>query len=391
MVTETPSIYLVGADGTIQGIQVGGPVNWDAWLGGGKHEVRIDAGEFADLGRTPVPRWDLADLRHYATTAVQYSRGCPFDCEFCDIIVMNGRVPRTKPPGQVIEELESLRRLGWNGSVFLVDDNFIGNKARVKELLTAMIDWRRRTRVRMDFTTEASVNLAGEPELLRLMVAAGFRNVFLGLETPVLESLRECGKQQNTRGDLVESVQTIQRAGLEVMGGFIVGFDHDTPDVFQRQFDFIQRSGVVTAMVGLLTALPKTRLHDRLRSEGRLLADSSGVNTEATCNFLPKLGREELVAGYRKLVLSLYEPPAYYARARAFLASYRIRGPRPRIGSRQVGALMKAFWRLGIRNRGRRQYWGFLAYTLVRRPRAFGTAVTIAIYGHHFRRVANAL
>jgi radical SAM superfamily enzyme YgiQ (UPF0313 family) len=346
---------------------------------------------FPELSRTPVPRWDLIDLGAYASMSVQFSRGCPFNCEFCDIIVMNGRVPRTKAPEQVIGELEALRRLGWKGNVFLVDDNFIGNKTRVKELLRAMIAWRRRTHPRVDFTTEASVNLAGDPELLRLMAVAGFRHVFLGIETPVLESLRECGKQQNTHGDLVESVRTIQRAGIEVMGGFIVGFDHDKQDVFQRQFEFIQKSGIVTAMVGLLTALPRTRLHQRLAAEGRILNESTGNNTEVACNFLPKLGLEELQAGYRDLVRSLYEPNAYYARARAFLANYKIRGPSPHIGPRQFEALMKAFWRLGIRYRGRRQYWGFLAYTLARRPRALSTAVTIAIYGHHFRTVASSL
>ncbi|MBD3336008.1 MAG: DUF4070 domain-containing protein [Candidatus Eisenbacteria bacterium] len=343
------------------------------------------------LATTPAPRWDLIRFADYASMSIQFSRGCPFNCEFCDIIVMNGRVPRTKTPEQVVEELEALRRKGWKGTVFLVDDNFIGHKGKVKELLRAMISWRRATGARMDFLTEASVNLADDSGLMGLMTEAGFKKVFLGIETPDLDSLRECSKYQNTKGDLVESVRTIQQSGMEVMGGFILGFDHDTPDIFRRQFEFIQRSGIVTAMVGLLTALPRTRLYQRLKEEGRLLADSTGNNTEAVCNFLPKLGHDTLVNGYRQLVHSLYEPSAYYARARAFLANYQSRGPQPHINMSHVRALFRSFWQLGLRSPGRRAYWRFLAHTLVHRPRAITLAVTLAIYGHHFRSVAGTL
>ncbi len=343
------------------------------------------------LAGTPVPRWDLIDLSNYAGMSVQFSRGCPFNCEFCDIIVMNGRVPRTKSPAQVVAELDALRARGWDGEVFLVDDNFIGNKRLVKELLRELIAWRRRTRSRMEFFTEASVNLADDPELLELLTSAGFRRVFLGIETPHLESLQECSKAQNTRGDLVAAVRRIQRAGIEVMGGFIVGFDHDPPDIFERQFDFIQRSGIVTAMVGILTALPQTRLYQRLAAEGRLLGESSGNNTEACLNFLPKIGREDLVEGYRRLVRALYEPEAFYARVSRFLTESRHSGPRPRVGVRQVQALVKSVWRLGVRSPGRRPYWRFLGATMLRRPGSLTTAITLTIYGHHFRRVAETL
>lgn len=346
---------------------------------------------FPDLSRTPVPRWDLVRLRDYAGMSVQFSRGCPFNCEFCDIVAMNGRVPRTKPPDQVIEELESLRRAGWKGLVFLVDDNFIGNRSRVKELLAAMLAWRRRTRPRMDFLTEASVNLAWDAQLLDLMVEVGFKQVFLGIETPSADGLRECGKQQNLARDLGESVRTIQEAGIEVMGGFILGFDSDPPDIFERQFEFIQRSGIVTAMVGLLTAIPRTRLYDRLTAEGRLVTQSTGNNTEAICNFIPRLGRETMTEGYRKLVRSLYEPPAFYARARELLDHLGSRGPRPHIDSGHVWALFRSFWKLGLRHRGRREYWKFLGHSLGHHPRAFAMAVSLAIYGHHFRMVANSL
>jgi radical SAM superfamily enzyme YgiQ (UPF0313 family) len=350
-----------------------------------------EADGFPELSRTPVPRWDLIDLGDYASMSVQFSRGCPFNCEFCDIVAMNGRIPRTKAPGQVIAELDALRRLGWKGLVFLVDDNFIGNRRRVKELLRAMIAWRRRSGARMDFLTEASVNLAEDAELLGLMADAGFKQVFLGIETPSLAGLEECGKRQNLARDLGASVRTIQEAGIEVMGGFILGFDSDPPDIFERQFEFIQRSGIVTAMVGLLTAVPRTRLHKRLAAEGRLVTRSTGNNTEAVCNFIPRLGTETLTEGYRRLVQSLYEPGTFYARARELLAHHRPRGPRTHLDLGHGQALLRSFWRLGVRHRGRREYWKFLGHTLARHPRAFTMAVTLAIYGHHFRTVARTL
>lgn len=253
---EIPHFVLGEAEGVI------GALVEDMRRGAVKAEYRADA--FPDLSATPVPRWDLIDFAHYVTMPVQFSRGCPFDCEFCDIVAMYGRVPRTKEPAQVIAELEALRRAGWRQMVFIVDDNFIGHKKRVKALLRALVEWRRRTRPAMGFFTEASVNLADEEELLDLMVRAGFKKVFVGLETPVVQSLEECRKVQNRKRDLVDAVKTLQAAGLEVMGGFIVGFDSDPLDIFRRQFEFVQRAGVVTAMVGLLTALPQTRLYARL-------------------------------------------------------------------------------------------------------------------------------
>ncbi len=346
---------------------------------------------FPRLEQTPVPRYDLIELRNYVTMAAQFSRGCPYDCEFCDIIVMNGRVPRTKTPEQFVAELEALRRRGWKDMVFVVDDNFIGNKPRTKALLRAMIEWRERTRPAMGFLTEASINLADDAELRALMVAAGFRKVFVGIETPSPAALEECRKLQNTGRDLVGAVQTLQRAGLEVMGGFIVGFDSDTGDVFKQQFDFIQRSGVVTAMVGLLTALPQTRLYQRLEREGRLLAESTGNNTLAALNFRPTLNREYLENGYRELMRRLYEPRNYYRRIRTFLRTHEAAGERLRVSWADVAAFVKSFWLLGVWHRGRRAYWWFFAGTLVRRPGQFRTAIELAIMGHHFRRVAAGL
>jgi radical SAM superfamily enzyme YgiQ (UPF0313 family) len=344
-----------------------------------------------DITRSPVPRWDLIDPRHYVTMAVQFSRGCPFDCEFCDIPVMSGHLPRTKTPGQLVAELEQLRLSGWQDMVFVVDDNFIGNKKQTKELLREIIAWRVRTRTAMGFLTEASANLADDPELCDLMVRAGFKKVFVGIETPSVQSLKECRKLKNCQRDLVETVKTLQQAGLEVMGGFIVGFDHDGADIFKRQFEFIQRSGVVTAMVGLLNALPETRLYHRLMKEGRLESDTTGNNTEAKLNFRPRLSREFLINGYRDLMKRLYEPRHYYQRIRTFLEREKPRGPRLRVSRPDVEAFVKSLWLLGVWHRGRLAYWRLLVTALLRRPRQFPKAMELAIIGYHFRRVAGDL
>ncbi len=344
-----------------------------------------------DLAQTPMPRWDLIDLHHYVTMSVQFSRGCPFDCEFCDIIVMNGRVPRSKTPAQLIAELDGLRWRGWKETVFIVDDNFIGNRQRTKALLHALIEWRTRTRTPISFLTEASVNLADDPELCGLMISAGFKKVFVGIETPSTESLAECHKVQNRNRNLLEAVQMLQQSGLEVMGGFIVGFDSDKSDIFKRQFEFIQRSGVVTAMVGLLTALPQTRLWHRLKKEGRLETTSTGNNTEAALNFQPKLNRDYLQSGYRELMKRLYEPHNYYQRIRTFLKRHRPAGPNRRLTRSDVEAFLKSLWALGIWHRGRVGYWRLFWSTLLRRPRQFPQAVELAIVGLHLRRVAKRL
>ena len=347
--------------------------------------------EFPDVRKTPVPRWDLVDLRHYVTMPVQFSRGCPFECEFCDIVAVYGRVPRTKSPAQLIAELEALRRAGWRNMVFIVDDNFIGNKRRVKEMLEALVEWRERVRPEMGFLTEASVNLAEQKDLLDLMVRAGFKKVFVGLETTVPESLQECQKVQNEKRDLADVVRAIQAAGLEVMGGFIVGFDNDPLDVFRRQFEFIQRSGVVTAMVGLLTALPQTRLYERLAREGRMLAGSIGNNTAAVLNFVPRLDRGWLLSEYRQLMRSLYAPENYYRRVRAFLANWRPQGPRTRLASSDLKAFLRSLWTLGVRQRGRLAYWRLFWTTLLAQPRKFHAAMELAIIGYHFRAIADRL
>ena len=352
---------------------------------------RYEATGRPDITRVPAPRWDLIDQRHYQSMAVQFSRGCPYDCEFCDIVAMNGRVPRTKSPDQLVAEIEELRAHGWRESIFVVDDNFIGDRKKTKALLGELVRWRKRTRTHISFLTEASVNLAQDPELLELMVAAGFRKVFLGIETPAIESLAECHKLQNTRGDLLTAVRTIQRAGIEVMGGFIVGFDSDPLDIFKRQFEFIQRSGVATAMVGLLTALPQPRLYKRLLGEGRIESESNGDNTGATLNFTPKLDREFLLAGYRDLMQRLYDPTVYYRRIRVFLAHHRPRRGASTVSRHDLMALARSLWLLGVRQRGRVAYWRLFWSTLLRHPRQFPKTIELIIQGYHLRRVAASL
>jgi len=340
-----------------------------------------------NLNITPVPRWDLIRLADYVTMAVQFSRGCPFDCEFCDIVAVYGRVPRVKGLDQFLGELDALWTAGWRDTVFVVDDNFIGHKSKAKALLRELVAWQARHARPLPMLTEASLNLADDAELLDLMVSAGFKKVFIGVETPDEASLAECGKVQNTRRDMLDAVRTIQRAGLEVMGGFILGFDNDRHGVFERQRRFIQEAGVVTAMVGLLTALPRTRLFARLRDEGRLLGESTGNNLDAVLNFVPRMDRETLVSGYRRLVQRLYAPNAYYRRALTFLRTYRPHGPRAPLTRPQMWAFLRSLWVLGVRTRGRLAYWHYFVRSLVFHPRAFAQAMELAIMGYHFRKI----
>ena len=280
--------------------------------------------EFPDIRHTPAPLWRLADFRHYDTFSIQFSRGCPFNCDFCNITSLLGHTPRTKTAAKIIAELDSLYALGWRKNIFFVDDNFIGNKKYIKsEVLPALIEWRK-GKTGMPFSTEASINLADDPALIELMVNAGFDTVFVGIETPNEASLVECSKNQNKGRDLVASVRVLQRAGLQVQGGFIVGFDNDSPSIFQQQIDFIQQSGIVTAMVGLLQAPLGTRLYERMQKEGRLVNDNiSGDNVDGSTNIIPRMGIEPLREGYRKILSQIYSPKFYYERVVTFLREYQ--------------------------------------------------------------------
>ncbi len=352
----------------------------------GTAKPQYRAAEMPSLDCSPVPDLSLINTRHYSSMAIQYSRGCPFNCEFCDIIEIYGRKPRTKSVAQVIAELEQLYRHRWRGSVFLVDDNFIGNKKNVKHLLPAMAEWNDRHRQPFSFFTEASVNLADDPDLLAMMKAAGFIRVFLGIETPVEASLKEAHKLQNTHRSLLNSVRCIQQHGIEVMAGFIVGFDNDPEDVFDKQVEFIQESAIPIAMVGLLQALPGTQLYRRLGHEGRLVSDANGNNIECNLSFIPTMSAQRLLDGYRSILKRIYAPEAYYERVRRFLDRYHPTS-RMRRSLSDYLALCRSVVKQGVLGNARASYWKFLIDAATRYRHAFGPAITLAIMGYHFAAI----
>ena len=346
--------------------------------------------ERPDVSKTPLPMWALLDTKRYASMSIQYSRGCPFDCEFCDIAVLYGHKVRTKSKDQLLEELDALYKRGWRAAVFIVDDNFIGNKKKLKEeVLPAIIEWQKERKYPFLLSTQASINLADDEELMRLMVMAGFDSVFVGIETPNEKSLAECNKRQNANRDLATSVKKLLNHGLQVNGGFIVGFDNDPLTVFENQINFVQKSGIVVAMVGLLNAPRDTKLYQRLKKENRLLENVSGDNTDCSMNFVPKMDHETLINGYKHILVSIYSPKTYYKRVKMFLKEYKPH--RRRVVSRlelwHVWAFVRSMWFLGIRDEARWVYWGFLVSTLLRRPRSFPMSLAFAIYGFHFRAV----
>jgi radical SAM superfamily enzyme YgiQ (UPF0313 family) len=355
-------------------------------LESGSAKPLYQAHALPDLGKTPLPDLDLVNLKRYSAMGIQFSRGCPFNCEFCDIIEIYGRKPRTKSPDQIVAELEQLHDRRWRGSVFLVDDNFIGNKKKVKELLPVLADWNSRHGRPFAFFTEASLNLADDAELLEMMKAAGFIRVFLGIETPVEASLKEAQKLQNTRRSLLESVKNIQSYGIEVMAGFIVGFDNDPEDVFDRQVEFIDESAIPMAMVGLLQALPGTQLYRRLVKEGRLVADGSGDNMETRLNFVPKMDPQLLIDGYRSILKRIYERDAYYDRVRRFLNQYHPANHVRRRVSDYL-AFARSIIKQGMLEERRRSYWKFIYDAATHYRHAFGTAITLAIMGYHFEKI----
>ena len=343
--------------------------------------------EFPSIRQTPAPLWELVNFKRYATMSIQYSRGCPFDCEFCNITALLGHLPRVKTAVQIIHELDGLYKLGWRGNVFFVDDNLIGNKKHLKsELLPAIIEWRK-GKWGLGFSTEVSINLADDDELMGLMSQAGFDTVFIGVETPEEESLIECNKKQNRNRDLIADIKRIQRSGMQVQGGFIIGFDSDTPSIFQRQIDFIQKSGIVTAMVGLLQAPIGTRLYERLKQEGRLLGFMSGDNVDGTTNIVPKMNMDVLYKGYKSVINTLYAPKNYYARVKTFLKEFKPPRLRAPIDFQYLLALPRSIIRLGILDKGRVYYWKLFFWTLFRKPRLFPLAITFSIYGYHFRQI----
>jgi radical SAM superfamily enzyme YgiQ (UPF0313 family) len=353
-------------------------------LESGSARPHYKAAALPDLTQVPVPELHLADIGKYSAMAVQFSRGCPFTCEFCDIIEIYGRRPRTKTPEQVCAELSYIYKLGWRGRVFLVDDNFIGNKKNVKKLLPELIRWNRDHKGPFWFLTEASLNMAEDKELLQMMHDANFDSVFMGSDTPVAESLKETTKFQNLRMDLLESVRLVQSYGIEVMAGFIVGFDHDPPDVFDRQIQFIRDAAIPISMVGLLSALPNTQLWRRLKAEGRLLRESLGSNTLLDMNFIPRMNTQDLLNGYRRILETIYRPQEYFDRVLAYLSHVGASVTRPPLVFSDLLAAARSLWRQGLRSDYRKEYWKFLAQTIRHHRQNLDKAVTLAVMGHHF-------
>jgi len=352
--------------------------------------------EFPDIERTPIPLWELIDMKKYVSMTIQYSRGCPFNCEFCDITTLYGHKSRTKGKDQILTELEKLHSRGWRGNVFFVDDNFIGNRKKLKsDVLPAIIDWMKKRKYPFNFSTEASIDISDDEELMHMMFKAGFDGVFVGIETPDEECLAECNKSQNQNRDLVACVKKIQKFGLEVHGGFIVGFDSDPPSIFKRQIEFIQKSRIITAMVGLLNAPRGSKLYKRIEKEGRLLKDISGDNTDFSTNIIPKMGNEKLARGYRNIIRGIYSPRPYYERVKEFLREYkplekrafRLHFGHLRYHFGYVGAFLKSAWSLGIIDKERIHYWKLVFWSLFRRPKLLPMAIGYTIYGFHFRKV----
>ncbi len=359
-------------------------------LARGEPKPLYSTDSFPPMKLTPVPRWELLRLSRYAEISIQYSRGCPYDCDFCDIGVLFGRKIRTKSPEQVLQELDKLYALKWRGEVFFVDDNFIGNKTKLKrDLLPALQEWQARHGFPFTFSSEASIDLAEDDELMKSMVDAGFTSIFVGVETTNEAALAECNKLHNTRNDPLESVRRIHKRGIIVKGGFIVGFDSDDTTVFDKISDFIQTSGIVTAMVGLLNAPKDTRLYKRLLGEERILHNSTGDNTDSTINFIPQMDLKTLVQGYQKIIRDIYTPRQYYERVRTFLREFPTERLKARVGYRDISAFFKSLFILGVVGKERVQYWRLFFWTLFRRPRQFALAITLAIYGFHFRKIFN--
>jgi len=359
-------------------------------LEAGKAPERIyRSGDFAEITSSPVPDYHLLSMEVYASMSIQVSRGCPFSCDFCEITSLLGHKVRMKNTSQVLRELDILHSLNWRGPVSIVDDNFIGNKKEVKtELLPAMRSWMRHHKYPFSFTIQSSINLSDDPELMSLMVDSGFNSAFIGIETPEEDSLADCNKFQNKNRDLLMSVKKIQYAGLQVSGGFIVGFDSDTPGVFQKQIDFIQQSGIVSAMVGLLNAPKNTKLYKRLEAENRLTVEASGNNTDSSMNFIPRMNSHELLKGYNDIIHNIYTTKPYYKRIRRLFLNYRPRKYNAsKIDSTALLGFLKSLIIIGMLNKGRRDYWTFMAWTIFRRPSLVVEAVTFSIYGYHFRKI----
>jgi radical SAM superfamily enzyme YgiQ (UPF0313 family) len=356
-------------------------------------------GERPDVTLTPIPRFDLLEREAYAEMSVQFSRGCPFQCEFCDIIILYGRKPRTKTPAQILAELQALYDLGWRRSIFMVDDNFIGNKRNVKLMLEELQPWMEERNYPFSFATEASVDLAKDPEMMEMMVKCNFGSVFLGVETPDADSLALTKKFQNNRDPLSESVINIARAGLRVMAGFIIGFDGEKKGAGDRIVQFVEQTAVPTALFSMLQALPDTGLWHRLTKEGRMISDNSNGHQATLMNFTPTRPLEDIAREYVHAFWTLYDPLVFLNRTyRHFLIlgesdykKLKRKRVEPSAGSPKSGtswvtirALLTLAWRQGVVRKTRFQFWINLFSLLKRYPNVVTSYLSVCAQGEHF-------
>ena len=344
--------------------------------------------EKPDLKVTPIPQWDLINMKKYAMMGIQYSRGCPFNCDFCDITTLLGHKVRTKTTSQIIDELESLYVHKWRGDVFFVDDNFIGKRQQLKnELLPAIINWMDGRKHPFTFNTQTSIDLVDDEELMTLMVKAGFDCVFIGIESPNDSSLSECNKIQNTGRDIVAAVKKIQSFGMQVQAGFIIGFDSDKSGVFDKMISLIQDSGVVTAMVGLLNAPRGTKLYKKLMIEGRLTTPPTGDNMDCTMNFIPKMDLCELLGGYQKVLNTIYSQKYYCKRIKTFIENYNFSNTIPvKVRYSGIKVFIRSMWQIGIIDKGKIHYWKLMFWAF-QKPQRVPLVVRFSIYGYHFRKM----
>ena len=358
----------------------------DYLAGKAKHIYQTD--QFPDMHTSPLPDISLINLADYDCMSIQFSRGCPFHCDFCNVTALLGHEPRLKSAEQIIAELDQLYAVGWRRNIFFVDDNFIGNKKVLKEeILPALIQWRK-GKTGCLFLTEVSINLADDKVLMKLLVQAGFISVFIGVETPDEESLKNCNKKQNVKRDLIENIHEIQRAGIQVMAGFIVGFDSDTPSIFERMVEFIQKSGITTAMVGLLQAPNNTELYYKLEQQGRIIKEMTGDNTDGTSNIIPIMDANVLRNGYLAIMDQIYSPKYYYPRVKTFLREYNPAKTSVTIEWNEVVALLKTVVLIGLNPREALYYWNLFFWTLFKYPAKFPLAITLTVYEYHFYKVA---
>ena len=336
---------------------------------------------------TPIPRYDLLDLSAYDNMSVQFSRGCPFQCEFCDIIVLYGRKPRTKTPEQLVAELQYIHDLGWRGAVFMVDDNFIGNKRNVKLLLKELKVWMKEKEYPFGLTTEASVDLAQDEELMQLMVECNFKKVFLGIETPDQDSLALTNKFQNTRDPLIESINKITTAGMQVMAGFIIGFDGEKVGAGDRIVQFVEKTSIPMAMFSMLQALPGTALWDRLEKEGRLVKGSSAnINQTTLMNFVPTRDIEQIATEYVDAFSKLYDPANYLKRIfRYYMMLGGVKNDKSHRPSwKSIRALSMILWKQGVIAQTRFLFWKNLIQVLTKKPQQLEIYLTLCAYLEHF-------